>query len=509
MKPHGLFARCVLTLVAVAAVSERALATWSIVAVNVRTGEVCVASATCLTGDLERLLPVVVPGVGVAAAQSFVDVSGKNRKLIQTGLLAGLSPQEILDQLAATDLQHQTRQYGIVNLADPSVTFTGTGAGKAKPSRFGSAGDLRWAIQGNVLTGDEVVFSAEEVFLATQGDLSERCLAAMKSARAWGGDGRCSCKPQAPTSCGCPPPVFKKSAHSGFMIIARIGDSLGVCNKGMGCATGTYFLDLNVLGQIPDPDPVRQLEEGYLVWRASMAGLVDQVNSTVRASAVSLPADGVTTLNVSFAFADLERAPIVHGGHVLRVEPLNTPTPVSVPGAFVDHGDGTYDLAIRAGTTPGIDTWRVIVTENGKDVALQPDIVVRVDPAASLHCGQDTLSATDPAQAPLTLDFGASAAGAKYGILASASGSIPGTVFQGKTLPLNVDAFFAVSRSRANSLEFQNTAGQLDGSGRALAVFAPRTATLAPWVGHTLTFAALAFDVQPGVAGPVTLDVVP
>ena len=50
-----------------------AAATWSIVVVNVVTGEVAVGIATCLTGfDLRPNTVVVVPGRGVAAAQSFV-----------------------------------------------------------------------------------------------------------------------------------------------------------------------------------------------------------------------------------------------------------------------------------------------------------------------------------------------------------------------------------------------------------------------------------------------------
>ncbi|MEC7724043.1 MAG: hypothetical protein VYD05_00920, partial [Planctomycetota bacterium] len=53
--------------------ASNALATWSIVVVNVVTGEVAVGIATCLTGfDLRPNTVVVVPGRGVAAAQSFV-----------------------------------------------------------------------------------------------------------------------------------------------------------------------------------------------------------------------------------------------------------------------------------------------------------------------------------------------------------------------------------------------------------------------------------------------------
>src|SRR5690349_4547916 len=111
----GAAKRCAIACFALASLCSSALATWSIVVVNTRTGEVCVASATCLGGDLERWVPVVVPGDGVAAAQSNIDLSCVNRQLILAGFLADLTPQEILDQLAASDPGHQGRQYGIVD----------------------------------------------------------------------------------------------------------------------------------------------------------------------------------------------------------------------------------------------------------------------------------------------------------------------------------------------------------------------------------------------------------
>ncbi|MCC6406743.1 MAG: DUF1028 domain-containing protein [Planctomycetes bacterium] len=380
LRPWRWLLACSLAL----ALSARAHATWSIVVVDVRTGEVAVASATCLPGDLERLVPVVVPGVGAAAAQANGDTSGQNRQLIQSGFLLGLAPSEILAALASTDPGHGGRQYGIVDLFHAPVTHTGIGVGFAKPSRVGSVGDLRYAIQGNVLTGDEVVIAAEYRLLTTEGDLSERVLAAMLAARLYGGDGRCSCNFAHPTQCGSPPPDFEKSAHSGFLVVARIGDTLGTCEKTLGCATGSYYLDLNMVGKFIDPDPVRVLDGQYRAWRASMVGRVDQVHSDVRASKTTLVANGKDELVVTLTLADLERRRIPHGGHTVRIEPLNTPSPVTIVGALVDHGDGTYSFPIRAGTSSGVDTWRVIVTEQQKDVVLLPDVVVTASaPTAS------------------------------------------------------------------------------------------------------------------------------
>ena len=60
-------ARFALALLALAGLTVPAQATWSIVVLNTKTREVCVAGATCLAGmDLIRILPVVVVGEGLS-----------------------------------------------------------------------------------------------------------------------------------------------------------------------------------------------------------------------------------------------------------------------------------------------------------------------------------------------------------------------------------------------------------------------------------------------------------
>ena len=74
--------RFVLTMVFVLVASPMAFATWSVVAVNAATGEVVVASATCVaqsrfsgfpSRDLMDIQAIIVPGKGAAAAQAGVD----------------------------------------------------------------------------------------------------------------------------------------------------------------------------------------------------------------------------------------------------------------------------------------------------------------------------------------------------------------------------------------------------------------------------------------------------
>lgn len=212
-------ASCLLALAAPAS------ATWSILIVDTRTGEIGLGSATCLTRfDLRENTPVLIAGRGAATAQSSVDASGRNRALIRDRLIQGAPPDAILAELALTDAAHQTRQYGFVDASGGTVTFTGSGAGAWAGGVTGSHGDLVWAVQGNVLSGPNVVEDAARAIVETPGDLPEKLMSAMRAAREAGGDGRCSCSAGNPTACGSPPPGDFKSAHIGYLLVARAED---------------------------------------------------------------------------------------------------------------------------------------------------------------------------------------------------------------------------------------------------------------------------------------------
>src|SRR5262245_14184831 len=97
MKPHLVLRRLLALALGLALLAAPALATWSIVVVDTRTGEVCVASATCLANlNLKLFLPVIVPGVGCGASQAQLDITGASRLVMWDGLHNGLTPDEIL-----------------------------------------------------------------------------------------------------------------------------------------------------------------------------------------------------------------------------------------------------------------------------------------------------------------------------------------------------------------------------------------------------------------------------
>lgn len=487
-------------------------ATWSIVAVDVATGEVVVASATCLPNfDLQRGLPVVRVGLGGAAAQSAIDGSGQNRQLIWDALAAGTVPNQILAQLAQQDPAHQSRQYGIATLwpGHKPITFTGQFAGAAKKGVAGIDGTVRYAIQGNVLAGNVVIDSAQQAFLQTPGDLSQRAMAAMEAARALGGDGRCSCSAFAPTSCGAPPPGFTKSAHVGFIVVARMGDTDGVCNAAQGCANGDYYLDLNVVGAASDPDPVLQLQTLYASWRAGLAGSPDHILSQATAGAELLPADGLTTTTVDLALADVDGVPLTTGGASWTVAPASGGPPLVTVGAVQDHGDGTYSFDVTAGTTAGTESLVLTVDDGLGPVQLHPPVELRLEPPTPLFAGATELSAAAGGSVPLTLDVGAAGADLPYFVLASASGTQPGFPLGFQTIPLVYDSLFVFTLLFPGPPNLPGSLGVTDGSGRASAAFSVAPGEAAPLVGLHLDWAAVVFGSPEIVTDAVGFDVVP
>lgn len=209
-------------------------ATWSILIADTRTGEFVVGSATCLTGfDLSVETPVVLTGVGAITAQSAVDATGRNRMFVRDRLLGGVPLAQILDELGDFDPAPQSRQYGMITTTGQSLTFSGADnadwaggiTGRIERGRSGPDDDIVYAVQGNILSGPNVVASAVDALVGADTDLPGRLMAGMLAARHAGGDGRCSCSPADPTGCGSPPPAPFKSAHVAYMIGSRADDT--------------------------------------------------------------------------------------------------------------------------------------------------------------------------------------------------------------------------------------------------------------------------------------------
>ena len=254
------------------ALNSNALATWSVIAVDRKTGQVVIASATCVPQQafagfpakgLKDVQAIILPGVGVAAAQANVDRTRQLQKLIADELNRGTDPVRIIDMLKAQDPNNASRQYGIVDLKGRAAGYSGASNGKQSLDRQGrvEGSEIYFSIQGNILTGDDVVEDSVKAFQLAKGNLADRVMAAMEAADARGGDRRCNCnsKPDPPAPCD------NKTAHVAYLVVANKSDKIGE-----GLNDGVYYLEIQVTDQDIRPDendnPVKTLRIRYDRW---------------------------------------------------------------------------------------------------------------------------------------------------------------------------------------------------------------------------------------------------
>lgn len=248
-------------------------ATWSVIAVDARTGRVVVSSATCVAQASLRSFPslglmdiqaIVVPGVGVAAAQAGVDRSRANQTLVYEQLKAGTDPRLILDMLRG-DPDIERRQFGIVDLHGRSIGFSGSGNSAASLSAQGQVPgtEIYYSVQGNILASDAVVQSAARALENAQGDILDKVMAAMEAADAAGGDRRCTCETEPVPDADCD----GRNAHVAYILAADRNDA-----EGQSFNDGDYTMFIDVTDENIQSDengnPVITLRMRYDAWKA-------------------------------------------------------------------------------------------------------------------------------------------------------------------------------------------------------------------------------------------------
>src|SRR5436853_963097 len=224
---------------------SRALATWSVIAVDRSTGRVVIASATCVDRDDQFLMgvqAVVVPGKGVAACQAGVDNTHQNQMLVFQELQKGTDPKDIIN-LLSNDPAYQNRQFGIVDLQGRRAGHSGLTNGYVSQDVQGQVPgtEIFYSIQGNILRPGTVVPNAVQAFLNATGAITDRVMAAMEAADGSGGDSRCTCPPW-PTDGSKPPiPCSEKTAHVAYILMAEKTDTNGDSHN-----NGKYAMYINV-----------------------------------------------------------------------------------------------------------------------------------------------------------------------------------------------------------------------------------------------------------------------
>lgn len=161
-------------------------ATFSIVAFDPKTNELGVAVQSKIVA-VGAVVPWAKAGVGAVATQAWANTSFGPRGL---ALLAeGKSPAEAVKLLTDSDRGAAVRQLGIINAKGEAATFTGD---KCSAWAGGFTGK-HFAVQGNILAGEEVVKAMGKAFEDaedTGGDLGERMIAALLAGQEKGGDKR-------------------------------------------------------------------------------------------------------------------------------------------------------------------------------------------------------------------------------------------------------------------------------------------------------------------------------
>jgi uncharacterized Ntn-hydrolase superfamily protein len=263
-----------LALFILLATASPAFATWSVIAVDQKTREVVIASATCVPQAAFAMFPakglmdvqaIVVPGKGVAAAQAGVDRTRANQKLIFEEISKGTDPARILEMLKA-DPEVEQRQFAIVDLQGRKMGFSGAKNMATSLSRQGSVegSGIYFSIQGNILASEAVVDTAVAAFVAAAGSLSDRVMAAMESADRRGGDKRCTCetKPFSAATAACE----NKTSHVAYLLRADASDKAGTSFN-----DGQYAMYVAVtnddISAEENANPVKTLRLRYEAWK--------------------------------------------------------------------------------------------------------------------------------------------------------------------------------------------------------------------------------------------------
>ncbi len=130
-------------------------------------------------------------GVGALATQAWANLSYRPQGL--AALREGTSAADVVTRLTDADPGRAVRQLGVVGSTGPGATYTGSDC-SAWAGGVSGADDVRgaYAIQGNILTGPEVVAAMRAAWLGAdpQSGLAERLLITLVAGDAAGGDRR-------------------------------------------------------------------------------------------------------------------------------------------------------------------------------------------------------------------------------------------------------------------------------------------------------------------------------
>ncbi len=206
--------------------------TFSIVALDRETGDLGVAVASKFLA-VGSVVPWARAGVGAVATQALANVGYGPDGLAR--LAAGEEAGAVVAALTGADAGVAQRQLGVVDAGGRAATFSGDACLPWAGGRSASG----VAVQGNILTGPEVVDAMFAAFGSALGPLPDRLLAALLAGDLAGGD--------------------RRGRQSAALLVVRAGGGYGEGDD--------RWIDLRVDDHV---DPVPELVRLREVWRVLM-----------------------------------------------------------------------------------------------------------------------------------------------------------------------------------------------------------------------------------------------
>jgi uncharacterized Ntn-hydrolase superfamily protein len=130
------------------------------------------------------IVPAADSAAGALATQARTNAAWRARGL--AALRAGTPAADVVAALVAADPGRDERQLGVVDAAGAAATWTGPACRPYAGDRVGPG----VAVQGNLLTGPEVLDAMLTAWSDVDGPLPDRLLAALAAGDAAGGDRR-------------------------------------------------------------------------------------------------------------------------------------------------------------------------------------------------------------------------------------------------------------------------------------------------------------------------------
>lgn len=182
---------------------------------------IAVASKFLAAGSV---VPMARLGVGAVASQALANMAWRGQALDLVA--AGSDADAAVEQLRAVDADVADRQIGLVTATSQS-TFTGAECMSWAGGRSGRDGGGGYAIQGNILVGEQVVLDAERAWLdGAHLPLMNRLVAALQAGDRAGGDRRG--RQSAAVYAVQPDAGYD---HSGVLVDLRVDDHLDPVNE--------------------------------------------------------------------------------------------------------------------------------------------------------------------------------------------------------------------------------------------------------------------------------------